>query len=1447
MAADVSIGINVKWDNLKQIEKAKKDLIGLGKTALLAANDFGTTDKEIQKSMAALLPSIKTPTQALKTFTNEGYLAWVNYQKEVDFASKGVVKATNTMVKNLQPGWDKLAKQPGSTVAQMREYMDVMQLAEVELAKVAEANKKVSNTFKVNDFLSVVKKNKEATMAWGSETVALKQAMDDIAKKGRTLEFANTTGKQTENLKALRTEYDALARQLSSTNFSKFNKMLQTQYKYTESTKGSIDALKEKYKALDTVIRSMISSGDTSNLSYYKNQLDEVSISLSRLETLSNKFDKQGFFTSLNKNTEAIEAMDGRLAAVNARMKTLRSTILKVTDANNASEKEIKELRAEYAKLSAEQATLQKQSQKTSVRVSNLLKSFISAQAILWVVRSAFNKVVRGIQEAGKAAADAEETIDLFNVVFEEVSENANQMATNMAAAFGTAKSSIMNGLSTLGDFAEGLGMSSQKALDFASGLSQRMMDVISFKNVSGDTVEVLKTLASALAGNTQNFRTWGYVIKESSVNLWLAQNNMDKLTGTALELAKVQARAALFMEQSTNAAGDMARTFDSTVNITRRLAEANKQLSEDVGVGFNKLATPIKKGFLELIEQWNYATEAKKAYAEIDVNDPTGSSTQKSTDARVGAYLERLTQFSKGNTGFNVAINDITQSLAKSTSYFNPLLRKMYTENIAPQAVVNAGFNFDDFKLIMDKTGLSASELDESLSRLNIEYDKSILLEAQRIEREKELQKAVKAARDSLASFGDDLNYWSSLSGGGIYSSMGANLANQITPLQSALGITPDDATLAEAYQSNLEEIIESASNTLIQAQADLAEAEKTNNIAEIAAYKSLVASAQHAIDEAADQYKDAQAIIDKQAEIAERDKANAESLQTAIDNFDSAMNNVIANITAMSSNISELISDTKISASMLGQDSSIVSIEQQRALALSSASSGNLESRKEFAALRGADLSLYDIALEKGVSMGLPDFDKFVDMVEKQEESIKLTNQFYDRLVENAKNELAYSNAISDINKQTMATFNAQYDLSRESLDAQLKEGKISQKDYDNQVNILAYQKATLISALAVAEQMKEAEESQAISDALMEAYESAKGIADAFDESLKEMIGIKETSVDLGYRPSSLFAGSQATYQSESDALEKSYQALLLSNPEKAEEITSAYQARKTGLSKEYDLNKREEFNQALGLDTAFGQEFFADIVSIFEDGFDMSSLGDATLYLLSQFDSFGDILGFVDSILQELAPLIDSFLAPLLMVLEPIGNILIHTILPVLEFLYPTLQGIALTILLVASAIDTVVVWLGAFAGVLDDIVHFRWWEIGDNFKDAVDETAEIWTEFNDTAQEIVNSTLETASGLSDAQQSYLAVVNDMLGSGLLTGQEALQMASEQLGTQYTGGAYEYIDKDAYNRSYTESNLNIGSVTINAEGKTIQEIIEELEQLNYQRSVTGGRAS
>ena len=360
-----------------------------------------------------------------------------------------------------------------------------------------------------------------------------------------------------------------------------------------------------------------------------------------------------------------------------------------------------------YKKQKEEVDKLSSSTEKSNSRVKNLIKSFVSAQAIVYLVQKGFYLLTSALTEWSATAAKAEETANLFNTTFSQIESSANNIASTMASSMGMATSTMQEALGMFGDLAMGYGQSQAAALSFAETAVQTSLDIISFKNIVGDTTEIMSAFASGLAGNFENFRKYGYIITQAEIKTRLQEKGLDKLSGSALQFAKVQETLNIIIEKSANAQGDLVKTLDSTENINRRLAEANKALIETLGKGINTVLNPLKLVWIDIADSINKAVQAQK-------------------------------QFSDGQK--NISVYDIhnneNDALSFSESVKSAFRVPVWTENrdirILEDLAVTMrlfGATADDVISIMDRYGLKYSSQMEEVLRLQ---DKTIAQEKQ-------------------------------------------------------------------------------------------------------------------------------------------------------------------------------------------------------------------------------------------------------------------------------------------------------------------------------------------------------------------------------------------------------------------------------------------------------------------------------------------------------------------------------------------------------------------------------------------------------------------------------------------------------------------------------------------------------------------------------------------
>lgn len=407
-----------------------------------------------------------------------------------------------------------------------------------------------------------------------------------------------------------------MTRDQQAYSFDAFTRSLERGGEAIRNFGSDAEALEYQITRIKEQGRAMMLQGlkeDSDEVVKLKAHLEELQARLQEIKSPTGSFDFESFMGGLDKDTKWLQMFGSELEVINAKIAMVRSQGKRLIEAGG-TEEEIAKLKAAYDSLIAKQKELQTSANGTGTRIKNLIKNFVSAQLIVYALRRAFSMLTTGLKEASQAAAEAEQVVQKFMTVFEGMG-SATRSVEELATQFGLARTSAMEIMATIGDMAVGLGATDAEASEFADTTSKFIQDLMAFKDIGGDVVEISKAFMSGVAGNTRNFRQWGSIVKESTVLANLHAKGLDKLTGQELEWAKAQERTRIVMEQQKNAMGATQREWDHLVTVNRRYNEQTKQMKESIGEAVNKFFLPMKSAILEQIELWNDAYIARKEY----------------------------------------------------------------------------------------------------------------------------------------------------------------------------------------------------------------------------------------------------------------------------------------------------------------------------------------------------------------------------------------------------------------------------------------------------------------------------------------------------------------------------------------------------------------------------------------------------------------------------------------------------------------------------------------------------------------------------------------------------------------------------------------------------------------------------------------------------------------
>lgn len=359
------------------------------------------------------------------------------------------------------------------------------------------------------------------------------------------------------------------------------------------------------------------------NIEETEKRIAEIRKAMEKEKTLSRKAREEA-------DAEQLELLGTRYQKVTAEIekhrKVLNALLVEKHRQGKASDDLKQKIDAEVVsirKLTKEQ----EKASRTSFlsKMLSIAKNIMGFQMAIALFRKTTTALTQTLRESVQAAAEAEQIYSKLGTVFEGVAGSMDK-ARDVAASIGVANSTAASALSTVGDLLQAQGMGATESLKKASQWVRQFQDIIAFKDINMSLEEFAQNFMSGAAGNLRNFRTFGSIVKESAVQAELLKRNLDGLTGSQLELAKMTIRAEMALEQQANAMGATQREWDTALSVSRRLNEAWKEFKENLGDTLIRFVNPIRRGITGILEDANKANRAMKGEAVYTgVNEVNG------------------------------------------------------------------------------------------------------------------------------------------------------------------------------------------------------------------------------------------------------------------------------------------------------------------------------------------------------------------------------------------------------------------------------------------------------------------------------------------------------------------------------------------------------------------------------------------------------------------------------------------------------------------------------------------------------------------------------------------------------------------------------------------------------------------------------------------------------
>lgn len=212
-----------------------------------------------------------------------------------------------------------------------------------------------------------------------------------------------------------------------------------------------------------------------------------------------------------------------------------------------------------------------------------------------------------------KAAIEAEETQNKFNVAFRGIEDDAQAAADNLSDNFGLANDEAQRLLAGTGDLLKGFGATAEEALGLSSQVQTLAVDLASYNNLAGGTEQASQAITAALLGEREQLKQLGVVIRQTDVDQRLLAKGQQDLTGQARLQAQAQATLELTMEQSADAIGDYERSGGSAAQQIRELKAQTRDMAVELGQELLPVVQAILAQVIDLVQGFSELSDAQK------------------------------------------------------------------------------------------------------------------------------------------------------------------------------------------------------------------------------------------------------------------------------------------------------------------------------------------------------------------------------------------------------------------------------------------------------------------------------------------------------------------------------------------------------------------------------------------------------------------------------------------------------------------------------------------------------------------------------------------------------------------------------------------------------------------------------------------------------------------
>lgn len=212
---------------------------------------------------------------------------------------------------------------------------------------------------------------------------------------------------------------------------------------------------------------------------------------------------------------------------------------------------------------------------------------------------------------ATKAASDAQETANAFQVAFGKMTPEAEKFAKTYSSTVGRSLTETQANMAKTQLILTGVGLTAEQALGMTEAIQRRAVDLGSLWNVKD--AEAYQAIISGISGEAEPLKKFGVALNEAAVKSELLSLGFKGNAADAPEAAKAVARLNIIMRATAKADGDAIKTKDGLANSTKAARAEFENAAAELGQNFLPIATTLAQKAAELLGEFNKMPDSVK------------------------------------------------------------------------------------------------------------------------------------------------------------------------------------------------------------------------------------------------------------------------------------------------------------------------------------------------------------------------------------------------------------------------------------------------------------------------------------------------------------------------------------------------------------------------------------------------------------------------------------------------------------------------------------------------------------------------------------------------------------------------------------------------------------------------------------------------------------------